>query len=74
MALTTALKSPLSPFPLLLKTAEKEPEELGYEFGRWTAKRLATYLEEITGIKLSSSQVTRILEKKSTFIFGQNIV
>jgi hypothetical protein len=27
---------------LLLKTVEKEPFELGYEFGRWTAARLAT--------------------------------
>lgn len=49
---------------LLLKTVEQEPEELGYEFGRWTANRLATYLEEKTGIKLSNSQVRRILEKK----------
>jgi len=37
---------------------------LGYEFGRWTAQRLATYLENTTGIKLSSSQVRRILEQK----------
>lgn len=49
---------------LLLKIVEKEPKELGYEFGRWTAKRLATYLEQETGISLSSSQVRRILEKK----------
>jgi transposase len=49
---------------LLLKTIDQEPSELGYEFGRWTAKRLATYLENQTGIKLSSSQVRRILSKK----------
>ena len=49
---------------ILLETIDKEPEELGYEFGRWTAQRLATYLEDITGIKLSSSQVRRILERK----------
>jgi transposase len=49
---------------LLLKILDQDPEELGYEFGRWTAKRLATYLEEKTGIKLSSSQVRRILAKK----------
>ncbi|BAU63941.1 hypothetical protein STA3757_48560 (plasmid) [Stanieria sp. NIES-3757] len=49
---------------LLLKIVEQDPEELGYEFGRWTAKRLATYLDEKTGIKLSSSQVRRILAKK----------
>ena len=58
---------------ILLKTIEKETQELGYEFGRWSTQRLSTYLEEVTGIKLSSSQVRRILEKKSTFIFGQNI-
>lgn len=49
---------------ILLETVDKEPEELGYEFGRWTGKRLAKYLEERTGIKLSDSQVRRILEKK----------
>jgi len=49
---------------ILLETIEKEPEELGYEFGRWSAQRLATYLEERTGIKLSGSQVRRILSKK----------
>ena len=49
---------------MLLEIVEKEPQELGYEFGRWTADRLATYLEEKTGIKLSSSQVRRILERK----------
>jgi transposase len=49
---------------ILLETIDKEPEELGYEFGRWTAQRLATYLEKITGIQLSGSQVRRILEQK----------
>ena len=29
---------------LLLEIVDKEPQELGYEFGRWTGKRLATYL------------------------------
>ncbi|MCU0535451.1 MAG: IS630 family transposase [Hydrococcus sp. Prado102] len=48
----------------LLEIIEKKPEELGYEFGRWTAKRLATYLEKETGISLSSSQIRRILERK----------
>jgi hypothetical protein len=28
----------------LMEVIEKDPEELGYEFGRWTAQRLATYL------------------------------
>lgn len=49
---------------LLLEIIEKEPAEYGYEFGRWTAARLATYLENITGIKLSGSQVGRILQRK----------
>ena len=49
---------------LLMKVLEKEPSELGYEFGRWTAARLATYLTEQTGIKLSGEQVRRILLKK----------
>lgn len=59
---------------LLLETVDKSPEELGYEFGRWTAERLATYLSEQTGIQLSSSQVRRILKRKSIVIFGQSIV
>ena len=49
---------------LLLKTVEQSPVDLGYEFGRWTAERLATYLTEKTGIDLSSSQVRRILKRK----------
>ena len=49
---------------ILLETIDKAPQELGYEFGRWSAKRLATYLEEVTGIKLSGSQVWRIISKK----------
>ena len=49
---------------LLLEVVEKEPLEYGYEFGRWTANRLATYLDQVTGIKLSGSQVRRNLERK----------
>ena len=37
---------------------------MGYDFGRWTGERLATYLAEQTGIKLSGSQVRRILKRK----------
>lgn len=48
----------------LLEIVEKEPSELGYEFGRWTAERLATYLEKETGLKLSGSQVRKILKRK----------
>jgi transposase len=49
---------------LLLKTVECSPSDNGYEFGRWTAERLATYLTEQTGIDLSSSQFRRILKRK----------
>lgn len=49
---------------LLLDVLEKEPSELGYEFGRWSGERLATYMAEQTGIKLSGKQVRRILEQK----------
>jgi len=49
---------------LLLETVDKEPSEIGYEFGRWTGERLATYLAEKTGIKLSASQIRRILKRK----------
>jgi transposase len=49
---------------ILLTTIETEPKQLGYEFGRWTAARIATYLEMVTGIKLSGSQVRRILKAK----------
>ncbi len=49
---------------LLMETIEKEPEEYGYEFGRWTACRLSEHLEKATVIKLSSEQVRRILKEK----------
>lgn len=49
---------------LLLETIEKEPREFGYEFGRWTGERLATYLAEQTGIELTGSQVRKILKRK----------
>jgi transposase len=48
---------------ILLEIIDKNSQKIGYEFGRWTAKRLATYLTEQTGIELSSSQVTKILTK-----------
>lgn len=49
---------------LLLKTVEQSPSALGYEFGRWTAERLATYLTEKTGIELSSSQGAEDIKAK----------
>ena len=56
---------------LLQNVVEKNPSEFGYEFGRWTGERLSTYLLEQTGIKLSSKQISRILQKKITSTFGQ---
>ncbi len=57
---------------LLLEVVGKSPDEFGYEFGRWTGERLSTYLQQQTGIKLSSKQISRILQKKTTFISGQS--
>lgn len=57
-------KATIEYITLLLEVVEKAPREFGYEFGRWTAQRLSTYLQEQTGIKLSSKQITRILQKK----------
>lgn len=49
---------------ILLETIDKEPQEFGYEFSRWSDQKLATYLGKLTGIQLSGSQVKRILEQK----------
>ena len=49
---------------LLLEVIDIAPEQYGYEFGRWTTARLATYLGEQTGIELSGTQVRRILKSK----------
>ena len=59
---------------LLQNVVEKNPRDFGYEVGRWTGERLSTYLSEQTGIKLSSKQISRILQKKTTVTFGRNIV
>jgi transposase len=57
---------------LLLDVIDKEPTDLGYEFGRWTGERLSIHLEKETGIKLSKSQVVRILKKKKyVYIWGK---
>lgn len=57
---------------ILLETIDKEPQDLGYEFGRWTAQRLAIYLENCPGIKLSGAQVRRILkEKKYVYLWAK---
>lgn len=56
---------------LLLEVIEKNPEEYGYEFGRWISARLAAHLEKETGINLSSSQIRRILHKKVRLPLGK---
>lgn len=57
---------------MLLILIDKEPSKFGYEFGRWTAARLAKHLEKETGIHLSESQVRRILKsKKYVFIWAK---
>ena len=57
---------------LLLEVVALSPSEFGYEFGRYGAGRLSTYLEQQTGIKLSSKQISRILQKKTTFTSGRS--
>ena len=49
---------------ILRETIDKDPGELGYEFGRWTGERLATYLAQPTGIELTGSPVRKILKQK----------
>lgn len=49
---------------LLIEVVDKEHQEYGYEFGSWTAQRLASHLKKETGITLSVSQIRRILVKK----------
>ena len=49
---------------ILLETLQVEPQELGSDFVRWTAQRLAIYLEESTVIKLSGGQFRRTLKQK----------
>jgi len=57
----------------LEEVVEQDPLTLGYEFSRWSAKRLAQYLAQETGILLSASQVQRILQKKTSGISGLDI-
>ena len=53
---------------LLLKVVDIEPSTFGYEFGGWTGKRLSEHLEKETEIKLSKSQIQRIL-KKNKYVY-----
>ncbi|MEM9543689.1 MAG: helix-turn-helix domain-containing protein [Cyanobacteria bacterium P01_E01_bin.42] len=48
----------------LLEIYQKTPQDLGYDFKRWTGEKLATHLERETGISISASQIRRILQKQ----------
>lgn len=45
----------------LVQTALQDPRELGYAFSRWTAPRLAEYLLEQTGLRLTPKWVNELL-------------
>ena len=47
----------------LLETVRKRPRSLGLEFSLWTLKRLADYLAEETGLRVSNETVRRELAK-----------
>lgn len=49
---------------LLIEVSKKSPHQFGYESENWSGERLANYLAEKTGIKLSGTQVRRILKQK----------
>ncbi|GGA30376.1 helix-turn-helix domain-containing protein [Okeania sp. KiyG1] len=49
---------------LLIEVSKKSPHQLGFECQYWSGERLANYLAEKTGIKLSGTQVRRILKQK----------
>lgn len=46
---------------LLIKTAPRDPREVGYAFARWTSPRLAEYLKEKTGIELTAEWIAELL-------------
>jgi transposase len=58
---------------ILLETINRQPSEFGYEFSKWTAKKLASHLATTTGIEMSCSQVRNILEKKKIFLPASKI-
>ncbi|MGK7928668.1 MAG: transposase [Spirulina sp.] len=46
----------------LLEIVKQSPAELGLDFEKWTANRLAKYMFDIVGIQLSDSQLRRLLK------------
>lgn len=55
---------------LLEKVIEQDPAELGYGFTFWTAGRLLTHLETVTGIRLSPNRF-RALLKRCGYVYRQ---
>jgi transposase len=55
---------------LLVRTVEKDPHELGYAFARWTNPRLAAYLAQQTGVKVSPKWIGELLRMHG-FVWGK---
>ena len=49
---------------LLAKTMEEDPQELGYAFTVWDAKRLMAHLEEKTGVQVTERTFLNILAEE----------
>lgn len=47
----------------LLETVRKRPRSLGLDYSLWTLQRLADYLAEETGLRVSTETVRRVLAK-----------
>src|SRR5438477_452554 len=45
----------------MMRAVRQDPRKLGYAFTRWTAPRLAAYLREATGVRLTDAWVTELL-------------
>jgi len=55
---------------LLADVIEQDPTELDYGFTFWTAGRLKTHLEKVTGVRLSSNRF-RALLKQCGYVYRQ---
>lgn len=51
----------------LRRVVARDPRTLGYAFVRWTAPRLGAYMATVSGVRLSTSHLLRVLH-------GQNFV
>jgi transposase len=54
----------------LTETVRRRPRSLGLEYSMWTLRRLADYLAEETGIRVSHETVRRELTKEE-IVFSQ---